>query len=95
MAFTLNGCGTTFHGSADPHPDGSYIVTTWVVLAFISLISLGSMRVLPVSQDHLPWYRRSGQQYRSLKVPLHVPHLCEGWGVTLGLFLFLSIASRH
>lgn len=96
MAFTINGCGTTFYGSADPHPDGSHVVTTWVVLAYIPLIPLGSMRVLPVSQDHLPWYKRSsGQQYRSLKVPLHMPHLWKGWGVTVGLFLLLSILGRH
>ena len=95
MAFTINGCGTTFYGSANPHPDGSYVVTTWVVLAYIPLIPLGSMRVLPVSQDHLPWYKRSGQQYRSIKVPLHMPHLWKGWGVTVGLFLLVSMLGRH
>jgi hypothetical protein len=95
MAFTINGCGTTFYGSADPHPDGSYVVTTWVVLAYIPLIPLGSMRVLPVSQDHLPWYKRSGQQYRSIKVPQHMPHLWKGWGVTVGLFLLVSMLGRH
>ena len=95
MAFTVNGCGTTFYGSAQPHPDGSYIVTKWLVFVYVPLVPLGSMRVLPVSQDHLPWYKRSGQQYRSIKVPLHMPHLWKGWGVTVGLFLLLSMLGRH
>jgi len=91
MAFTVNGCGTTFYGSAQPHPDGSYIVTKWLVFVYVPLVPLGSMRVLPVSQDHLPWYKRSGQQYRAAKVPLYVPHLFKGWGVTLGILLALKM----
>jgi hypothetical protein len=95
MAFTVNGRGATFHGDADPGPDGSCIVPTWVVLVYIPLIPLGSMRVLPVSQAHLPWYKRSGQRYRSIKVPLHVPHPWTGWGVTLGIVVFFAILGRH
>jgi hypothetical protein len=95
MAFTVNGCGTTLYGNADAGPDGSCIVATWVVLVYIPLIPLGSMRVLPVSQAHLPWYKRSGQRYRSIKVPLHVPHPWKGWGVTVGIVLFFAIIGRH
>ena len=95
MAFAVNGCGTTFYGSADAGPDGSCIVTTWVVLVCIPLIPLGSMRVLPVSQAHLPWYKRSGQRYRSIKVPLHVLHLWKGRGVTLCIVVFFAIIGRH
>ena len=53
------------------------------------------MRVLPVGQAHLRWYKRSGQRYRSIKVPLHVPHLRKGWGVTQGIVLFFAILGRH
>ena len=95
MPHTVNGCGTTFYGSAEPHSDGSYVVTTWIVFVYIPLIPLGSKRVLPVSQDHLPWYKRSGQLYRTTSVPLHMPHLWKGWGVTLGLFVLLSLMGGH
>jgi len=94
MPHTINGCGTTFYGSADPGPDGSYVVTTWIVFVYIPLIPLGSKRVLPVSQDHLPWYKRSGQLYRTADVPFHMPHLWKGWGVTVGLILALAIFGR-
>jgi len=92
VAFSINGIGTTFYGSADPHDDGSYVVTKWVIFVYIPLAPLGSMRVWPISQDDTPWYKRDmGEKFHFEKVPLHMPHLLKGWGVTLGLFILLKM----
>jgi len=92
VAFSINGIGTTFYGSADPHEDGSYVVTKWVIFVYIPLAPLGSMRIWPISQDDVPWYKRDmGSKFHYEKVPLHMPHLLKGWGVTLGLFLLLKM----
>ena len=57
MAFSVNGVGTTFYGLALIEPDGSYIVTEWVVFFFIPLIPLGSKRIWPVQKEKLPWWK--------------------------------------
>jgi hypothetical protein len=92
MAYSINGFGTTFYGSADPHPDGSYVVTTWIIAAAIPLIPLGSMRVLPVRDGSQPGLNGS-QRYRTMKVPLHRPHLLKGWAVTLAIVLFFVVVA--
>lgn len=95
MAYSINGFGTHFYGSAEPHPDGSYVVTTWVVAFFIPLVPLGSKRVLPIKWEDLPPNERIGRKYRSMDVPLHVPHLLKGWGVTLAIVLAFALLSWH
>jgi hypothetical protein len=91
MAFSINGVGTTFYGRANPGKDGSYVVTKWVVIAFVPMVPLGSLRVLPVSQSDRPWWKRSlGQQFRAAKVPLHIPQVLKGYAVTIGLFILLK-----
>lgn len=45
MAWSLNGCGTTFYGQRDYRADGSYITTEWVVAFCIPIIPLRSLRV--------------------------------------------------
>ena len=92
MAFTINGFGTKFYGSANHGTDGSYVVTKWVVLAFLPIVPLGSLRVLPVSQAEKPWWKRSlGRQFHAVEVPLYVPQVLKGYAITVGLFIFLKI----
>ena len=31
MAFSINGVGTTWYGHALEEPDGSYVVTEWII----------------------------------------------------------------
>jgi len=93
MAFSINGFGTTFYGKAEEDEDGSYVVTEWVVAAFLPLIPLGSKRIWPVSQDDKPWWKRDvGEKFQVEKVSLHMPHLFKGYAVTLGIFLLLRLA---
>jgi hypothetical protein len=44
---SLNGFGSTFHGSTKEWKDGSYIATIWIVIFFIPFIPIGSYRILP------------------------------------------------
>jgi hypothetical protein len=45
MAASLNGFGTTLYGKRDFQIDGSYITTEWVIILFIPIIPLRSLRV--------------------------------------------------
>lgn len=51
MPFTLNGCGTKYYGRREMAPNGSYITTEWIVLAYIPLIPVGSFQVLPTGES--------------------------------------------
>jgi hypothetical protein len=46
MAYTFNGIGTTFYGSADRRADGSYVTTEWFVLFYLPVIPIRSVRVV-------------------------------------------------
>src|SRR5262249_30662983 len=43
--YTLQGFGTTFYGARDFHSDGSYITTEWMVIGWVPIIPLRSLRV--------------------------------------------------
>jgi hypothetical protein len=45
MAWSLNGCGTTFYGKREFRADGTYITTEWVTAFYLPLIPLRSFRV--------------------------------------------------
>jgi hypothetical protein len=47
MATLIQGFGTTFLGQRDFLPDGSHITTEWVVVFFIPIVPLRSLRVKP------------------------------------------------
>jgi hypothetical protein len=55
VANSLNGFGTTIYGKRAFWPDGSYIATKWVILFWIPLVPLRSMRIKKVGpSDILP-----------------------------------------
>ena len=59
MAYTLNGFGTALYGMRERRTDESYITTEWVVLAFVPIIPIRSMRIRhPKSPD--------GQQFTGM-----------------------------
>lgn len=43
---SFNGFGTTYYGERDNHLDGSYVTTEWVILYFVPVIPLRSLRVI-------------------------------------------------
>lgn len=54
MPYSVNGFGTKFYGEADHHPDGSFIATKWITVAYLPVIPVGSFRLI-----------RSGNPYQS------------------------------
>ena len=50
---TYNGIGTKLYGRAEAHPDGSCVVTKWVVFLYFPIMPLGSYRVWP-EMDSIP-----------------------------------------
>jgi hypothetical protein len=77
VASATNGFGTTIYGKRDFWPDGSYITTKWVILFWIPLVPVISMRVNKVgSSDILPgWFtqdRWSTQYVVYSKEPLNL-----------------------
>ena len=47
MPSNVNGFGTKYYGQRDFRPDGSYITTNFFCLAFVPIIPLHSVRVIP------------------------------------------------
>jgi hypothetical protein len=45
MAHSIQGFGTTFYGKRDFRADGTYVTTEWIVLFFIPIIPIRSLRV--------------------------------------------------
>ena len=48
--YSINGFGTRYYGERDFRPDGSYVTTEWVVIAFLPIIPLRSLRVIYTGQ---------------------------------------------
>jgi hypothetical protein len=51
MALTLNGFGTSYYG-ARWLPDGTYITTKWVVVLFVPIFPVESVRILQTGPRH-------------------------------------------
>lgn len=87
MAFSFNGFGTTYYGERDFRPDGSFITTEWIILAFVPVIPLGSLRVIrtPQRDTNLVVYRSS----KSIVVERLSPHLGQVLA-TYGFLLLLA-----
>jgi hypothetical protein len=46
MARSKNGIGSTYYGTKDRYPDGSFITTEWFILLYLPIIPIRSMRVI-------------------------------------------------
>ena len=87
MAFSFNGFGTTYYGKRDYRADTSYITTEWIILAFVPLIPLGSLRVIrtPRRDTNMVVYRSS----KFIVVEKLSPHLSQVLA-TYGFLLLLA-----
>jgi len=45
MAFEFHGFGTMYYGKRDFWPDGSYVSTEWVILAWVPVVPLATNRI--------------------------------------------------
>ena len=75
---SINGFGTTFYGECDYQPDGSFVTTYWVILAFLPVIPLYSARI---------FYSESGlfnTQYQYEKLPVNWQQVVRIWAFVIG-----------
>jgi|SRR5579863_2450381 len=96
MATTVQGFGTSFVGQRDFWPDGSYITTEWVVLLFLPLIPLRSLRVTETtSEGGTPFYSKQGYLVRR-ELPIHLRQVLCVYGFLVfyvGLCALAAMAS--
>jgi hypothetical protein len=86
MAFTLNGFGTKYYGTRWML-DGTYVTTKWIVLAFVPVIPVGSVRVLHASPNYgSPIYSR--QSMTTQPVPLDKGMVTRIYGLLVAVILF-------
>jgi hypothetical protein len=82
MPKSFNGTGTMYYGQREVGPDGSYITTEWVTLAWIPLIPLKSYRVLPNGKGkNFAVYQSQGYSVR--QVPLNDEQIRNVYGVAI------------
>lgn len=81
MPFTLNGFGTTYYGKADQRPDGSYITTEWIAAAFVPVVPLQSLRLVPLQGKNVNVGIYNSQSYGILeKLPIQWSQVLRIWG---------------
>jgi hypothetical protein len=62
IARSVNGCGTAIYGKRDFEADSSFVTTKWVVVFFIPVWPLKSMRVKKVVKSRwFQWFQRDFQ----------------------------------
>jgi len=89
MAFNLHGIGTHYYGLR-LLPGGAYVTTRWVVIIYIPIIPIGSVRVVAEEIPFAALY--SGYSFKAVPVPLDVK-MVIGLYVRGGLaFLGLIVA---
>jgi hypothetical protein len=72
MPSTINGIGTKFYGCREKGPDGSYITTEWVVILYIPILPIQSLRVLPgATESRFGFPLSSSQRFMTRSVPLN------------------------
>lgn len=85
MAFHFNGFGTGYVGRHNPGPDGTFVLTEWVLVLFVPIIPLKSVRVLSEGDlSGVPFFYAS-RSMRCVPVALdgaHVRRVYTGLGIT-------------
>jgi len=102
MSFHLNGFGTGFVGRNTPGADGTYVITEWVMIMFIPIYPIKSVRVLGRGNlTGIPFIYMT-REHRYVPVPLdraHVRRVYTGLGVTAliigGLIWWGSMGPQH
>lgn len=82
MPFTINGIGTKFYGNRERGNDGSYVTTEWIVFAYLPVIPIRSLRVLPAGRGTNALIYNS-QSYLTQPVPM-----C--WAQIRNVYVFLA-----
>lgn len=90
MAFSMNGFGTRYFG-ARWQPDGTYITTKWVVVIFVPIFPLESVRVLEGALGGHNPFAWGGSSAKVVKVPLDAGMVAWTYAWVIGVVLFLFV----
>ena len=82
MPSSFNGTGTMYYGQRESGPDGSYVTTEWITVAWIPLIPLKSYRVLP-NGDGKNFVVYQSKDYSVRQVPLNGEQIRNVYGVAV------------
>jgi len=66
VARSFNGFGTAIYGKRNFRADGSFLTTKWIVLFWIPLVPLGSMRLRRVEPERSAFLMLSSSRYHVL-----------------------------
>jgi hypothetical protein len=89
MPGTFNGTGTMYYGQREVGPDGSYITTKWLTVAWIPFIPLSSYRVLPQGRERNFAVYQS-QKYVIQRVPLNIAQVRDVYLVAVPIALTVT-----
>jgi len=93
--YSLNGFGTTFYGKREFRKNGSFITTEWIVLAYIPLIPIRSLRVSHRGPGEYRWYLGVGssEKYAVLekKFPPNWRQVCYTYGYVAFLVIWIYL----
>ncbi len=92
MEQMIKGTGVALYGSALQNSDGSFVATQWVVIVFLPIFPLKSVRLLP-QRDTTPWWKLSSGPFNQLLevLPLHKPHVIFGYSITFSVLIALAL----
>jgi len=67
LSFSFNGFGTTIYGKREFEADGSFVTTKWIVLAWIPIFPLRSLRIVPIGEPSTNFVLWSSGNYRTVE----------------------------
>ncbi len=90
-AYSINGFGTRYYGQRDFRPDGSYITTEWIVLAFVPIVPFRSLRVRYMGEgDSKAYLNGFGTTHH---YSIYEKRFPPNWKQVLSTYAFVSLTA--
>jgi hypothetical protein len=89
MALLIQGFGTAFVGQRDFWSNGSYLTTEWIVLFFVPVLPLKTMRVRSVEYENSGFYQKEGYVIHQT-MPIHIRQVLSVYAFTISYIAYLS-----
>lgn len=97
MPLLISGFGTGYVGKIEPHADGSYVTTEWIMFFYLPSVPLRSFRVRPTGHDQR-YIVYNSEGYVATRVPLawrQVAKVYALWVMLPVATIFLSILAGY
>lgn len=91
IAMSWNGFGTSIYGKCDFRPDGSFLTTKWIVIYFLPILPIKSMRVSRVGRRYL--IHDTGRP--NIRQTLYVYSFASALALALFLTLVTTVATKQ